>query len=564
MHRRRFLETLGCAAVTTSLAACQCKQMIIPIDRCASLLGPSDLMIDAHCHVFNASDLLVAGFLHDVVARESKHPWSDLLRNFAQDIQDIGWELAPSIADEQQALTQLTQPATALSNQRLAAHLSQPMVQQHQRDAQERYRQGVNRLMSIPGFKARYQSLYQKPTSKQAASSAFTAHPADVTQAITKSVRSQADLETLKANEQASGMSGPVSFLEPFFNYRYLNCKTMFDTFTCNGLKLDLICPAMVDFDGWLEGSAHPKSSIAEQIEVMEQVAKFYGGMVHPYAPFNPRSAITDANYFATVTSAVTERGFIGFKIYPPMGFAPADNVSVKTPPSSWPKNQSDFGAQLDVQLRRLYSFAAQNQTAILTHCSPSNVTSDAVYSLFAPEKWTAMLALVDESGKPYFRSDGARICFGHFGGDYPNLTSQWSTQLGSIVTTNSAAFADLSYYEDVLKCCVEHMKQRLQPAISNPVTASRLLYGSDWDLLGQESGWNTYLARFAGTLPELFPAQGASAVRSIMGDNATLFLGLRKGMNARTRLDSLYSDSWNLPAPAWEAKVNSIKALSA
>jgi len=557
MQRRDFLGIVGWTSASLTLAGCGCKQMIIPADRCADWIAPSDLMIDAHCHVFNASDLLVAGFLRDVVALESKHPWAELIRLFAQNIQDIGWELAPTIAEERQALAQTTPPPPSIDQQKLSTHLAQAAVLEHKRESENRYREGVDRLMSIPAFKDRYRRLYKDKAVKSAANRQLLLSPADVVDVIEKPKRTIADVRALQAIERQSGMSGPFSFLEPFFSFRYINCKTVFDAFTCRSSRLDLICPAMVDFDHWLlKSEVHPKSPIADQIDLMARIAQFFGGMVHSYAPFNPWSASVDPTYFDTVTRAVTEHGFIGIKIYPPMGFAPTENAGIKTPLDNWPPNEPNFGARIDEQLLRLYRFAADHKVGILSHCSPSNVTSSRVYNLFAPDRWQTMLDLKDASGAAYFRADAAHICFGHFGGDNPNNGSHWATDLGQKITTNPAAYADLSYYEDILYGCVDHMKERLGDSLKLPHISERLLYGSDWNLLGQETDWEAYLAKFAATLPELFPKDSQAAVKAIMGRNATGFFGLGEGMAARQRLDTLYKDVWHVAPPGWTRKI--------
>ena len=100
--------------------------------------------------------------------------------------------------------------------------------------------------------------------------------------------------------------------------------------------QIDLGLTHMLDFhlgaSSWQADSCSP---IEDQIALAEQVAILTRGRVHGYAPFDPFKQVAHElrpetmSPLQLVKSAVTGRGCIGVKIYPPMGFAPYGNASL-------------------------------------------------------------------------------------------------------------------------------------------------------------------------------------------------------------------------------------------
>ena len=106
-----------------------------------------------------------------------------------------------------------------------------------------------------------------------------------------------------------------------------------------------------------------------DQIDVDGAGAILTGGRVHGYAPFDPMRQVAYGlglearNPLDLVKSAVTSRGCIGVKMYPPMGFAAYGNASLGT--TFWNGSaiapalqRPDLGLRLDAALFELYSGA--------------------------------------------------------------------------------------------------------------------------------------------------------------------------------------------------------------
>jgi hypothetical protein len=110
--------------------------------------------------------------------------------------------------------------------------------------------------------------------------------------------------------------------------------------------RIVLMTPAIVDFSKWVEDE--DQLSIEEQVDVMARIAcRRDGPRVHGFVGFDPlRQALydhhqrkpTDKDPMAVVRGAIevdrildgtltkTTGGFVGVKLYPPMGFRAIDN----------------------------------------------------------------------------------------------------------------------------------------------------------------------------------------------------------------------------------------------
>ena len=88
-------------------------------------------------------------------------------------------------------------------------------------------------------------------------------------------------------------------------------------------------------------------------------------------------------------------------------------------------------------------------------------------------------------------------------------------------------------------------------------------MYGSDWKMLLMEVDSPQYMVSMVQVLEradqQLLEAGFESNLsNNVMGRNALEFLGLRRGMKARTRLERFY-DKYGIEQPLWMTKVDSV-----
>ena len=149
-----------------------------------------------------------------------------------------------------------------------------------------------------------------------------------------------------------------------------------------------LVTPALVDFTKWLDASSNKVTAMADQVALMGRLSReIRQGQphIHGFVAFDPlRQAIydklggaPDASPLAIIDKAITQGGFIGVKLYPPMGFRATSNAAAGDDFPCWvrfgsgspgygekcvnPKNTADGlgnapGQILDDVLDRLYA----------------------------------------------------------------------------------------------------------------------------------------------------------------------------------------------------------------
>jgi len=309
-----------------------------------------------------------------------------------------------------------------------------------------------------------------------------------------------------------------------------------------------------------------------EQILVMEQVTRLTNGRVHCFAPYDPLKEVayglglSPNSSLKLVQNAVMSHGFVGVKLYPPMGFAPLLNASLGQ--SFWnvpwlpPRlRRPDMGKRLDNALGELYTWCLINAVPIMAHTSPSNGPSAEFKQLTRAKYWRAV--------RDQFA--GIRVDFGHFGDSDMVKNNGWRARhLADLMTPASSAgggenlFADSAYLVDLLSrpMTLESVLSSLYRYTANKGDAAlstRFMYGTDWEMVvieGRES--SQYLERFEAIFRRL--SSDPSLSDQFFGTNAANFLGLRTGQQNRTRLDLFYALG---PKPAWMTKVDSLKLVA-
>jgi predicted TIM-barrel fold metal-dependent hydrolase len=336
---------------------------------------------------------------------------------------------------------------------------------------------------------------------------------------------------------------------------------------------VDLFTPCLVDFDRWSEDAA--KTDLSVQIVLQGEIARLSTrGLVqrptarfHPFVAFDPRREIAHpsaprgsmaplrlaavgprSGALDMVHFAVETAGFLGVKVYPPVGFAPLDNVSLR-------RGEPD-AAQVDAALRALYTYCQAREVPITAHTSPGNEYGLGFRELVAPRRWRPVL-------REY---PGLRLNLGHFGHVYGvhhqhgvDTEEAWCNQAGDLIQRYPSVYADLSNSPAVYDGGYAARYARYLRALvaKYPKIKQRLMYGSDWWLNRLDEGSD----RFPTAIPEVLVAAGLTAdeVRDVMGRNALRFLGFLDDRNviragaAASRLGAFYATA-GAARPIWLA----------
>jgi hypothetical protein len=283
---------------------------------------------------------------------------------------------------------------------------------------------------------------------------------------------------------------------------------------------IDTFVALLVDFDqplGSPPGASTP-SSIDEQTKVISRICKLSRGHLVALAPYCPfKDVALKGASLTNVRKAWELPGFVGAKLYPPMGFYPYGNIGKK-------------GSALDKALAGLYRECISRDAAVMAHAGPSMCKTAPHCKYPGPTGWTNALEYVfTTEHKPL------RAALGHFGHPFDDTyeAKVWPEAFINLMQKPSGQrlYADLSYADKVLQSSNDHVVVGRLTDLLTPKSAllsERLMYGSDWLMLGLVPQWQEYAKRMEVVIDETEKQSGATGFKSrFFGGNARDWLGL-------------------------------------
>jgi hypothetical protein len=193
------------------------------------------------------------------------------------------------------------------------------------------------------------------------------------------------------------------------------------------------------------------------------------------------------------------------------MGFSPFGNKDKK----------------VDDALAAFYHECVHQDAVLVAHAGPSMCISGGACEYPGPPGWEKALKHVWNTEKAPLRAS-----LGHFGGPFGKSppVQRWPEDFVKEMAQpyGQRLYADLSYASEVLNPSKQRDSiMRLTGLLKGSVLAGRLMYGTDWLMLGLESDWRNYAQSMEIVI------QGAEQQSGIGG-----FAGRFFGTNARAWLD--------------------------
>lgn len=353
-----------------------------------------------------------------------------------------------------------------------------------------------------------------------------------------------------------------LDFVDVMISPKNENLVRLIKTYHTPGVPA-LFTPALVDFSGWLDEL--PDSPIPQQIDYMHQLQLLSHVPVHMMVPFNPWS---QAMYIDSASSsgecrtetfsqidmvrdAILNKGAIGVKLYPPMGFLPALNEFSGLDYQERAETDfcGSFPALIDNALYQLYELCEELDIPILAHAQDGNAAGKGFGMRAHPENW-----------RPVFEDWGftkLRVCLAHFGSFGKRVA--WEYSIAKLIADgHQNVFADVAYLTNALP---EHSDfQNRANTIAGieqimrdvPAFNNQLLYGSDWHMMAKEPGNKNFPDHIVDLLraAHLEDAQ----ITKIFSTNAIRFLGLRRRDQTFERLERYHLDRSDPNEQAWDS----------
>lgn len=453
-------------------------------------------VIDAHCHIFNASDLQVQGFIKQVVARSG---WARFLRPIAEPLQRFGWREAPKARAE----------IERLRSTEFSAGLFATSMEREESETAD----------LLEGF---FKMLKRdNPASLDAWLTGIEQEDADdpgrSTTALLGAQRAAlTNRETildllLGRGPESHGVASRVALaLAPFFRWRYLNARCLLETYGCaEEAGMHACVPALVDYDLFVGKTNTPTpSSIADQVELMAVLQQMSNGRVAALAPFNPWRASEDDGYLQMTLRALSARTVLGVKLYPPIGFKPVGNDELA----------GNRGKGWDEALWALYEACAKERSVLMTHANASNGVSDASDLNAAADNWRPVLSAFG----------GLKLSLGHLGIGKKSQKQKWPKAFTALMEDfKDQVYGDLSYHDAVLDRRYDGSRDQMAKLYlrhKSSAVRKQTMFGTDWSIIAKEPRHHDYLKRFRQGLAEA--GVDAETVSGFFGGNAKAFFG--------------------------------------
>lgn len=570
IDRRQLMMSAAAAAAAGGIA-----YRLSPWAAAAAALPEIDLaapVVDVHCHIFNSADLPVFGFVKQSVFQ------------IYGDQQQVGGVGAPPCRERGQDFPLSAGPLTvfamlldrAMSNALDAAAeadelstgiaAADPGATSMASDLQTIF--GPEPDIAPAGPKSRLQVLIEQEFRTH---QEYEAAREALEQQIARD--SGAD-PSVAADDVQAAFLGAAS---DSFTGRHMNwakrmitrrAKHASEIATMYSGKVRLFTPALIDYSKWLNDE--PKSDLKSQIAVMEQIsaqaASSRGAKFHGFIAFDPLRDVHERGAaLSLVKEAVTTRGFLGVKLYPPMGFKPIANAS--DPALTFPAhalttadgrrfNAAGLAFALDERLRALYQWCQQNDVPVLSHAANSQGAGPCYGERANTANWRPVAAAFPS----------IRLCLAHVGSfdaareangrlnpaNSARLEASWEWSFGRLVTDGAPnIYGDLSYFHELLisgEADREAMKAAFVKLLQTfPALVDRLIYGSDWLMLDREPDREEHLKAVFWFMAEvleaasLSPADARTALKKMFATNAVRFLGLEADKPTGRRLTAFY-----------------------
>jgi len=558
LSRRRLLASLAAAGPLSALQGCLPR---LPDDLCppAGPVQPSNaLLVDVHAHMFNGSDLQIAEFFAKADGLFMDKSWAGAAEEIGGILQLLQWTFAVRGSAELAWLDGVQCNGVPSASKIMAMRkYSFEAGRSALGAAAKRFTEEQPRPRGRKNFN--FGSLAQDSINRLLQQD-YDGYEAGRQKRISSLAAAGPQWDFEITQKTADSM---LDFVIQHFNPRYVNVIDYYNHYRGpSGETPDLVVASLLDFDWWLAMGCPTPTRIPQQIEVMQRISVVTGGRVHPFAPFCPlRELLTsrnneDGESLKWVKDAVENRGFIGVKLYPPMGFALLGNEKIENadrafwhrdwlPRVAW---QQGFGRKLDDALRRLYIWCQDKNVPIMSHTSASMGPRDFI-KLGGSKYWKQAL---EDYGN-------LRVNFGHFGGD--SKIPATAPGFVELMHEKPHAYADNAYFFNAVDDDRALKRDLLKVLGPRPVpVGERLMYGSDYLMIVMERHWGDYLRKYRMVIHDINETLKIPGFEeNFFGRNAAQYLGLHEPADGKpnnfTRLCKFYADN-RVPAPGWMSKL--------
>lgn len=252
--------------------------------------------------------------------------------------------------------------------------------------------------------------------------------------------------------------------------------------------KIVLATPLMMDLE-LASFNVKPEIPYRYQVKLLSDIAAKYPGEIMPFIMFDPRRRSVSE----LIITALEEMGFLGVKMYPPLGYHPD--------PASFFND-----AEVNHELEEIYRYCQDNSIPITTHCSKGGAYSgdlirfkELALDFCQPSSWEGVLKKYPE----------LYLNLAHFGGTNDFLKydkpESWTDAIARLMKQYDHVYADISYHDTALNQKTSgRYFQILTKLMGDSLVKNRIMFGTDWLMTRHTWKEADYVAPFAELPPAL------------------------------------------------------------
>lgn len=441
-------------------------------------------VIDAHSHIFNASDLQVGGYLRGPIAYSFQEPLRTILQLLAEPVEWFAKHASLSAYSEMKVLSSVTFSSETDSRSKL-----KQLASAHKEWAAMKLMSLINGT-EVEGRINSYLFSHARDFGKQIVklNEKYLLDAFEYGAAIEPTARG-ADL-----------LKGMFAFIGFILSPRYSNLMDYQKGYaeSDNSFGVDGCYSALVDFDYWIGNCDHTVSRLRDQILLTKRISDLSDGYMKPLVAYNPWTDIEDGDEsISLVIDAIKNHNFKGVKIYPPMGFFPSNNANNPNLPTDakFPDLQ-----KLDEKLSYFFAKCRELDIPVMAHSNESMGRKPSHDELGGPQGWRSFF---NDGGNA-----GTKINLAHIGGESGGgSAANWTKQFAEIMAQDSASnlYGDLGFWDGAVARDQEAIKRLVEllhiPVSNNQIVADRIMFGTDWFMLARTGNWSEYAFEFQEAL---------------------------------------------------------------
>jgi predicted TIM-barrel fold metal-dependent hydrolase len=249
---------------------------------------------------------------------------------------------------------------------------------------------------------------------------------------------------------------------------------------------IQLAVPLMMDL-GRSSFKENPPVPFTFQIKMLSDVSLEHLGVIMPFVMVDPRRGRASE----TTIRSLERLGFLGIKMYPPLGYHPDPDSIYNEPP-------------VNEELYKIYEYCESHTVPITTHCSPGGAYSSDLIRAKAvrieftkPWSWAGVLK---KFPKLYLN-------LAHFGQDIIKIKepSSWASGIRDLIRSYPNVYTDLAYNEKALRpnTSGQYFATLNQIIDKDALLRDKVLFATDWAMTRHTWRETEYLEPFRKNLDD-------------------------------------------------------------